>query len=305
MKYNLVTIIGPTASGKTSLAVNLANQLHSSVISADSRQVYKDMNLGTGKDLNEYIVDGKQIPYYLIDICEAGEKYNVYEFQNDFIDVFLQLHSAGEVPVLCGGSGLYVEAVLKGYKMLSVPVNEELRSDLSEKTHEELVNMLVAYRPLHNTTDIISRKRLIRAIEIEKYHHENKVEDKEYPSVNPVIFGVDIERDARRDRISKRLSERLKNGMVDEVKTLLDHNVSSDDLIYYGLEYKFITFYLTGQLTYQEMFRQLEIAIHQFAKRQMTWFRKMEKDGFVIHWIDYRIPLEEKVDICMGVIKKG
>lgn len=294
--FNLLSIIGPTASGKTSLAVQLAVNLGGEIISADSRQVYRGMDIGTGKDLEDYFVNGKQVPYHLIDIADAGYKYNVFEYQQDFAKAWEDCRQRGVVPVLCGGSGLYVEAVLKGYKLLAVPVNEELRISLEGKSLQELARRLATYKKLHNTTEIDTPKRAIRAIEIEEYYCCHPHEEKEFPAIHSLIIGVEVSREVRRQRITCRLHERLKNGMVDEVRRILENGVKPEDLIYYGLEYKYLTLYLIGKLSYDEMIEQLNIAIHQFAKRQMTWFRKMERSGFDIHWLKSEMPMDEKVE---------
>jgi tRNA dimethylallyltransferase len=294
-KYNLLTILGPTACGKTQLAVAAAAKLGSCVISADSRQVYKQMDIGTGKDLSEYSFEGSNVPYYLIDIYQPGEKYNVYEYQKDFFDVYEKVYSDSTIPVLCGGSGLYIEAVLRNYQLLSVPVNEELRDNLKNKSLEELSAILATYKLMHNKSDVDTVKRAVRAIEIAEYQKEHANENPDRPIINSLIIGIDFERDIVRKRITERLHQRLKSGMIDEVRSLLDKGLSSEDLIYYGLEYKYITLYLIGQLSYDEMVAQLNIAIHQFSKRQMTWFRKMERSGFYIHWIDGQLPLEDKL----------
>lgn len=294
--FNLLSIIGPTASGKTSLAVQLALNLGGEIISADSRQVYRGMDIGTGKDLEDYFVNGKQVPYHLIDIADAGYKYNVFEYQQDFAKAWEDCRQRGVVPVLCGGSGLYVEAVLKGYKLLAVPVNEELRISLEGKSLQELAQRLSTYKKLHNTTEIDTPKRAIRAIEIEEYYCCHPHEEKEFPAIHSLIIGVEVGREVRRQRITCRLHERLKNGMVDEVRRILESGVKPEDLIYYGLEYKYLTLYLIGKLSYDEMIEQLNIAIHQFAKRQMTWFRKMERSGFDIHWLKSEMPMDEKVE---------
>lgn len=294
--FNLLSIIGPTASGKTSLAVQLALNLGGEIISADSRQVYRGMDIGTGKDLEDYFVNGKQVPYHLIDIADAGYKYNVFEYQQDFAKAWEDCRQRGVVPVLCGGSGLYVEAVLKGYKLLAVPVNEELRISLEGKSLQELAQRLSTYKKLHNTTEIDTPKRAIRAIEIEEYYCCHPHEEKEFPAIHSLIIGVEVSREVRRQRITCRLHERLKNGMVDEVRRILESGVKPEDLIYYGLEYKYLTLYLIGKLSYDEMIEQLNIAIHQFAKRQMTWFRKMERSGFDIHWLKSEMPMDEKVE---------
>jgi tRNA dimethylallyltransferase len=295
MPYNLITILGPTASGKTELAANIASRQSTAVISADSRQVYRGMDIGTGKDLDDYIVDGKLVPYYLVDICNAGEKYNLYEFQKDFFKVYTELTSKQKLSVLCGGSGLYIEAVLKAYKILSVPVNEPLRNELSGKPDDELISILGSIHKLHNTSDTTTRKRLIRAIEIAKYQ-EGHTHEPAFPKINSLIIGVGYERSEQKERITARLKARLESGMVEEVKTLLNKGIPNEDLVYYGLEYKYITQYLLGQYSYNEMFNLLNIAIHQFSKRQMTWFRKMEREGFSIHWIDGRLPLDKKLE---------
>ena len=294
--YDLLAVIGPTASGKTAFAVRLALALGGEVISADSRQVYRGMDIGTGKDLEEYVVEGQQVPCHLVDIVEAGYKYNVFEYQADFLRVWEDCRRRGVVPVLCGGSGLYVEAVLKGYKLLAVPVNEELRASLEGMPLPELAARLATYKKLHNTTEIDTPKRAIRAIEIEEYYRTHPYEEKDFPQLRPLIVGVEVSREVRRERITRRLHERLEQGMVEEVRQLLDSGVAPENLIYYGLEYKYLTLYLTGKLSYDAMVEQLNVAIHQFAKRQMTWFRKMEREGFEIRWLDAGLPLEERVE---------
>ena len=294
--YDLLAVIGPTASGKTAFAVRLALALGGEVISADSRQVYRGMDIGTGKDLEEYVVAGQQVSCHLVDIVEAGYKYNVFEYQADFLRVWEDCRRRGVVPVLCGGSGLYVEAVLKGYKLLAVPVNEELRASLEGMPLPELAARLATYKKLHNTTEIDTPKRAIRAIEIEEYYRTHPYEEKDFPQLHPLIVGVEVSREVRRERITRRLHERLEQGMVEEVRQLLDSGVAPEDLIYYGLEYKYLTLYLTGKLSYDAMVEQLNVAIHQFAKRQMTWFRKMEREGFEIRWLDAGLPLEERVE---------
>ena len=296
MKYDLLAVIGPTASGKTAFAVRLALALGGEVISADSRQVYRGMDIGTGKDLEEYVVEGQQVPCHLVDIVEAGYKYNVFEYQADFLRVWEDCRRRGVVPVLCGGSGLYVEAVLKGYKLLAVPVNEELRASLEGVPLPKLAARLATYKKLHNTTEIDTPKRAIRAIEIEEYYRTHPYEEKDFPQLRPLIVGVEVSREVRRERITRRLHERLEQGMVEEVRQLLDSGVAPEDLIYYGLEYKYLTLYLTGKLSYDAMVEQLNVAIHQFAKRQMTWFRKMEREGFEIRWLDAGLSLEERVE---------
>ena len=297
--YNLVTILGPTACGKTTLAVALADRLKTAVISADSRQVYRSMDLGTGKDLNEYTIDGHEVPYHLIDIVDAGYKYNVFEYQRDFLKVYESLRAEDQLPVLCGGTGMYLESVLRGYRLVEVPENKDLRVALADKSLEELTDILRGYKQLHNTTDVDTCKRAIRAIEIEEYYRANDVNVREFPEIKSLTIGLDVSRELRRERISRRLRERLEQGMVDEVRGILAEGVSPEDLIYYGLEYKYLTMYVIGQLTYEEMVAQLEIAIHQFAKRQMTYFRGMERRGVPIHWIDSGLSTDEKVDeIC-------
>lgn len=303
MNYDLVTILGPTASGKTPLAVALAYRLDAEIISGDSRQVYRCMDLGTGKDLADYVVDGKRVPYHLIDIVEPGYKYNVFEFQRDFLQAYDDIRQRGVLPILCGGTGMYIESVLKGYKLLPVLENPELRASLADKSLDELTTILAGYKKLHNSTDVDTVKRAIRAIEIEEYYRQQPVSAREFPAINSLVIGVDIDRDLRRTKITRRLKQRLDEGMVDEVRALLDAGIPAEDLIYYGLEYKYLTLYAVGQLTYDEMFHQLEIAIHQFAKRQMTWFRGMERRGFNIHWIDASLPMEQKVEEIVGLIK--
>ena len=302
---NVITILGPTASGKTSLAVALAKRVGGEILSADSRQVYRRMDIGTGKDLAEY--DG--VPYHLIDICEPGTKYNLFQYQQDFYDAYQDIRSRGAVPILCGGTGLYIEAVLKGYKLSPVPQNQPLRDSLEGRSLEELTQMLVELKArngsnMHNTTDVDSCQRAIRAIEIETYNLEHPTPLRELPPVESVIIGINIDRELRREKITRRLKARLEEGMVAEVQALLDEGIAPDDLIYYGLEYKFVTEYLTGQTTYDEMFKGLEIAIHQFAKRQMTWFRGMERRGFQINWIDATLPMEEKISQIIQIVNR-
>jgi len=296
MKYDLITILGPTASGKTPLAAALADKLGTEIISGDSRQVYRRMDLGTGKDLVDYVVDGRPVPYHLIDIVEPGYKYNVFEYQRDFLKAYEEIVAKGKLPVLCGGTGMYIESVLKGYRLLPVPENPELRASLEGKTLEELTDILRRYKKLHNSTDVDTAKRAIRAIEIEEYYKQQPPEYREFPSLKSLIVGVDIDRELRREKITRRLKQRLEEGMVDEVRGLLTEGVSAENLIYYGLEYKFLTQYVIGELTFEEMFQQLETAIHQFAKRQMTWFRGMERRGFTIHWLDATLSMEEKLE---------
>ncbi len=282
---DFITILGPTASGKTNVAVNLAYKIGAEIISADSRQVYRRMDLGTGKDLDEYIVHGQQIPYHLINIAEPGTKYNVYEYQRDFLYAYNDIKSRGKHVIVCGGTGLYLESILRSYRLSPVPQNPELREKLKDKTLEELTSILSSYKQLHNRTDVDSAQRAIRAIEIADYYKQCPIEDRPFPTLSSYIIGIDVDRETRRSRITARLKQRLDNGMIDEIRGLLKEGIPPEDLIYYGLEYKYLTLYATGKLTYDEMFRQLEIAIHQFAKRQMTWFRGMERRGIDIHWM--------------------
>ena len=302
MKYDLITILGPTASGKTPLAAALADRLGTEIISGDSRQVYRRMDLGTGKDLVDYTVDGRQVPYHLIDIVEPGYKYNVFEYQRDFLKAYQKITAKDKLPILCGGTGMYIESVLKGYRLLPVPENPELRTSLEGKSLEELTGILEGYKKLHNSTDVDTAKRAIRAIEIEEYYKQQPPEYREFPSFKSLIVGVDIDRDLRREKITRRLKQRLDEGMVEEVRGLLAEGIAPENLIYYGLEYKFLTQYAIGELTFEEMFHQLETAIHQFAKRQMTWFRGMERRGFTIHWLDATLPMEEKIEQITNLI---
>ena len=292
--------MGATATGKTEIAARLAKEINGEVISADSRQVYRNMDIGTGKDLSDYIINGIKIPYHLIDIVDAGYEYNVFEYQRDFINVFNEITQRGVTPVLCGGSGMYIEAVLKGYKLINVPVDDELRKSLTNKPLEELRKILSSYKVLHNTSDVDTIKRAVRAIEIEEYYKDHPEIDISYPSINSLIIGIYFDRETRRERITKRLKNRLENGMIQEVQGLLSMGVKKETLIYYGLEYKYITQYLNGEIDYKTMFSRLEVAIHQFSKRQMTWFRHMEKNGFKINWIDGTIPTEKKISIIKG-----
>ena len=323
MKHSMITILGPTASGKTSLAAALVSHINgmdssmwggdthgAEIISADSRQVYRGMDIGTGKDLEDYTVGGKLIPYHLIDICDAGTKYNLFQYQQDFYDAYQDITHRGVLPILCGGTGLYIESVLKGYHLSPVPQNPVLRSSLEGKTLEELTDMLVDLKAkngsnMHNRTDVDTAQRAIRAIEIETYNLEHPMPERELPAVDSLVIGVSIDRDARRDKITRRLKQRLENGMVEEIKGLLDRGIPAENLLYYGLEYKFITEYVIGKTSYEEMLRGLEIAIHQFAKRQMTWFRGMERRGFTIHWIDALQPMEQKVEQVLELMKSN
>ena len=302
-KIDLITITGPTAGGKTGFAANLAKRMGGEIISADSRQVYREMNLGTGKDYEDYIVDGVKVPYHLIDIKNPGYKYNVYEFQHDFLGAFQDITARSKMPFLVGGTGMYIEAVTNGYRLVPVPINDELRSELGKKSLPELVKILKAIQPdLHNSTDTDHKKRTIRAIEIAQYYQKNDQLDTSFPKIDTVILGVKYDRDSRRKRITERLHARLHEGMIKEVEGLLT-KVSPEDLIFYGLEYKFLTLYLTGELSKDEMTKKLEIAIHQFAKRQMTWFRKMERAGTKIHWIDGHMPMDEKLNRASHILK--
>lgn len=297
----MITILGPTASGKTSLAAALAYEIGGEIISADSRQVYRGMTIGTGKDLDDYSVNGHKIGYHLIDIAEPGDKYNIYEYQRDFHKVYSKLMQRNVRPILCGGSGLYIESVLKGYSLSTVPQNPELRQSLSGKTLDELTEILIDLKArnnsnMHNRSDVDTAQRAIRAIEIEMYNLQHPAQNRQFPPVESVIIGVDIDRDSRRKRITERLKERLQHGLVEEVKGLMESGLSAESLIYYGLEYKFVTEYVIGKLSRDEMFCSLEIAIHQFAKRQMTWFRGMERRGFTINWIDWHLPMADKLE---------
>ena len=304
----LITILGPTASGKTTFATHLAATQCGEILSGDSRQVYRGMDIGTGKDLSDYIVDGQAIPYHLIDICDPGTKYNLFRYQEDFMKGYEDIRKRGAQPILCGGTGLYIESVLKGYHLSPVPQNEVLRQELAHKTLDELTEILKQLKQqqgdsLHNTTDVDSCQRAIRAIEIETYNLQHPTTEREYPPIPSVIIGLNIDREARRQKITQRLQARLNAGMIAEVEQLLQQGIPADDLIYYGLEYKFVTEYVVGKLTFGEMFRQLEIAIHQFAKRQMTWFRGMERRGFTIHWIDATLPMKEKLSKACSLLQ--
>ena len=311
MKNTMLTILGPTASGKTDIATALAvalperfGGLQAEIISADSRQVYRGMDIGTGKDLADYTRDGHTVPYHLIDICEPGTKYNLFQYQQDFYDALQDIRSRGAYPILCGGTGLYIESVLKGYRLSPVPQNPQLRKELEGKSLAELTVMLEDLKArngshMHNRTDVDTAQRAIRAIEIEQHNLLHPMPERELPAVDSFIVGISIDRDARREKITRRLRQRLEEGMVEEIHGLLNRGIAPEDLIYYGLEYKFVTEYIIGRISYDEMFRQLEIAIHQFAKRQMTWFRGMERRGFTIHWLDALLPMEQKVGQIM------
>jgi tRNA dimethylallyltransferase len=301
---NLITILGPTASGKTKIGAEVAYRLNGEIISADSRQVYRKMDLGTGKDYQDYKVHGVKIPYHLVNIHEPGYKYNVYEFQKDFLKSYKEILNRKKLPLLVGGTGLYIQAVLDKYQLIHVPVNQPLREKLEHKSQEELVSLLKSFQMhLHNTTDLLQRKRTIRAIEIADYYWKNPSAYMDFPRINPLVLGIKLDRLVRRKKITTRLQKRLENGLVEEVSNLLK-TVSKDDLIFYGLEYKMVTLYLIGELNYEEMIKKLEIAIHQFAKRQMTWFRRMEKSGFTIYWIDGEWSMEKKLDYIHDLLSQ-
>ncbi len=299
---NIITILGATACGKTTLAVALANAVGGEIISADSRQVYRGMDIGTGKDLDEYTIEGHTIPYHLIDIVNAGYKYNLFEYQRDFLNAFNDITERKAMPILCGGTGLYIEAALKGYRLIEVAPNESLRKSLANKSLKELTNILSTYKTLHNTTDVDTPKRAIRAIEIADYYEKHPQQENDYPYLCPLIVGIDIDRELRRTKITQRLKKRLNEGLIEEVENLLKKDITPEDLIYYGLEYKFVTQHIIGKLTREQLFTQLETAIHQFAKRQMTWFRGMERRGFTIHWIDAELPTSEKIKRILSLL---
>jgi tRNA dimethylallyltransferase len=301
----LITILGPTACGKTEFAAHLAANLGTEIISADSRQMYRRMDIGTGKDLSEYDIEGQHIPYHLIDIVEPGYKYNLFEYQRDFLIAYNQIHQKGKTPILCGGTGLYIESVLKGYRLSPVPENSELRASLADKSLAELVEILKQYKTLHNVSDLDTVKRAIRAIEIADYYKKTEKEEIPFPEIGSVVIGLEIDRESRRKKITQRLDARLHDGLVEEVKGLIDSGINPEDLIYYGLEYKYVTNYIIGNISYQEMHNQLEIAIHQFAKRQMTWFRGMEKRGIHINWIDTTQPMDKKLKQAIELINKN
>ncbi len=302
IKYDLITILGPTACGKTRFASHLASRISGEIISADSRQVYRKMNLGTGKDYEDYIVNGKEIPYHLVDILEPGYRFNVFEFQKHFLKVYNEIRARNNIPVLCGGSGMYIDAVTKSYKLMPVPEDIKLRKELESKSLEELAEILASYRKLHNITDTDTKKRAIRAIEIERYNADHPESKNEYPSINNIFLGIKYDRTTAKKRITARLHERLERGMVEEVRFLLKEGLRPADLMYYGLEYKYLTQYIEGDLNYDTMVEKLNIAIQQFAKRQMTWFRKMEREGAKIHWFDGHLPLEEKIQRAIELI---
>ncbi len=290
----LIVVTGPTATGKTAFASQLAAKLNGEIISADSRQVYRGMDLATGKDFTDYIVGEKEIPHHLVDIVDPGYEYNVFEFQRDFLKVSNEIIARDKIPLLCGGTGMYIEAVLKGYKLIKVPENKNLREEIGEKTQQELIEILQDFKVPHNITDTEDKKRLFRAIEIQQYYIDHPEIDTSFPEFDPLIFGINFDRKIIRERITDRLKQRLDKGMVDEVKALLRQGLKPEQLKFYGLEYKYLTQYATGEISYEEMFRLLNTAIHQFAKRQMTWFRKMEKNGFKIHWIEGNMTPEQK-----------
>lgn len=305
----MITILGPTASGKTSVAAALALRTGGEIISADSRQVYRRMDIGTGKDLADYTIGDVHIPYHLIDIAEPGTKYNLFQYQQDFHQAYDLIRSRGKLPILCGGTGLYIEAVLGGYSLSPVPQNQALRDGLEGKSLEELTRMLAELKRqngsnMHNRTDVDTAQRAIRAIEIETYNLEHPTPERQMPPVDSLVIGINIDRELRREKITRRLKARLDEGMCDEIQGLIDGGVNPEDLIYYGLEYKFITEYVIGRTSYDEMFCQLEIAIHQFAKRQMTWFRGMERRGYTIHWIDAAKSMDEKVDAIEALMNQ-
>ena len=302
--YDLITVLGPTASGKTRFAVQLADRLGAEIISGDSRQVYRRMDLGTGKDLDDYCIGDRSVPYHLIDIVEPGTKYNVFEYQRDFLEAYNDIHRRGRKAVLCGGTGLYIESVLRAYRLSPVPQNPELRERLADKSLEELTALLATYKSLHNTTDVDTAQRAIRAIEIEEYYRQTPLDRRPFPKIESLTLGVDVSREVRRERISQRLRKRLDEGMCGEVERLLAEGIKPEDLIYYGLEYKYVTLYVTGQITFDEMAQQLEIAIHQFAKRQMTWFRGMERRGTPILWIRLGEDFDETLRLNPGLAEK-
>ncbi|MCI6486196.1 MAG: tRNA (adenosine(37)-N6)-dimethylallyltransferase MiaA [Bacteroidales bacterium] len=299
--YDLITVLGPTASGKTRFAVQLADRLGAEIISGDSRQVYRRMDLGTGKDLDDYRIGDRNVPYHLIDIVEPGTKYNVFEYQRDFLEAYGDIRQCGRKAVLCGGTGLYIESVLRAYRLSPVPQNPELRERLADKSLEELTALLATYKSLHNTTDVDTAQRAIRAIEIEEYYRQTPLDRRPFPKIESLTLGVDVSREVRRERISQRLRKRLDEGMCGEVERLLAEGIKPEDLIYYGLEYKYVTLYVMGQITFDEMAQQLEIAIHQFAKRQMTWFRGMERRGTPILWIRLGEDLDETLRLNPGL----
>ncbi len=303
-KYNLLTILGPTAGGKTNFASHIAFLFDAEIISADSRQVYKKMDIGTGKDLSDYIIDEKQIPFHLINIAEPGEKYNLFRFQQDFFKAYEQISKKNKLAIMCGGTGLYIDAVVNNYNLVQVPENKSLRQNLEQKSMEELTKILSSMKKLHNTTEIDTKKRLIRALEIEYFLKNNPEQKSNFPKIKSLNIGIKFDRQSQKKRITQRLKSRLENGMIDEIKSLIDAGIPTETLIYYGLEYKFVTLYLLNKINYEEMFDKLNIAIHQFSKRQMTWFRRMEKKGQKIWWIDGYMTLNEKIERLNNIISK-
>lgn len=299
---HLITILGPTATGKTTLAANLALLINGEIISADSRQVYRGMDIGTGKDLGDYVVGGKKIPFHLIDIADPGSRYNVFEFLGNFSKAFNKVVGAGNVPILCGGSGMYLDAVLRGYQMGKVPVNDELRKQLEGMDHDGLIAKLLSYGPLHNVSDTSDKERLMRSIEIADFQARHNEMSLNLPKFTSIVFGIFFDRPTIRTRITERLEARLNEGMMQEVEALLENGIKPDELMYYGLEYKFATMFVTGQISYENMFAKLNTAIHQFAKRQMTWYRRMEKKGVKIHWMDGSIDLSDKLAVVLNRI---
>lgn len=299
----LIVVTGPTATGKTQFAAQLAYRVGGEIISADSRQVYRGMNLATGKDIDDYIVDGQQVPYHLVDIVDPGYEYNVFEFQQDFIQTYREILKRKRRVVLCGGTGMYIESVLKGYRMVPVPEDEALRASLADSSMTRLIELLKQYKLPHNVTDTDDRDRLVRAIEIQKYEAENPQLFNDFPDISPILFGIHFERQVIRERITERLTKRLDMGMVDEVKVLLEKGLTPEQLKFYGLEYRYLTQFAIGEITFDEMFRLLNTAIHQFAKRQMTWFRKMERKGFNIHWIDGSLDMDGKLECAANILR--
>ncbi len=301
-REGVITILGPTATGKTALAARLAFEIGGEVISADSRQVYRGMDIGTGKDYTDYVVEGITIPSHLIDIADPGYEYNIFEFQQDFHRVYNEIKGRGKAPIMCGGSGMYLETILKGYRLADESTDEEFLEELETKSDDHLIELLKTWKPLHNKTDIEDRRRIMKALLVAR---QSKIDDEtlkaqRYPAIQSVIFGISFPRGLVKTRITERLKNRLDNGMVAEVEKLLASGILPERMMKYGLEYKFITMFITGKLTYSDLFENLNIAIRQFAKRQMTWFRRMERQGFVIHWIDGRLPLEQKIEIILG-----
>ncbi|MCF8235616.1 MAG: tRNA (adenosine(37)-N6)-dimethylallyltransferase MiaA [Bacteroidales bacterium] len=300
----MITVLGPTATGKTKLAARLAAVIDAEIISADSRQVYKGMDIGTGKDLQDYMVEGREIPYHLIDIVDPGYEYNVFEFQQDFLKAYPEIRSRKKEVILCGGTGLYLEAIIKRYPLHHVPPNPDLREKLYKKAMNELIAELASKKGLHNVTDTTDRERLIRALEIAEFYERDPEKAKQrIPAIPNTTFGISLERKEIRERITKRLKQRLNEGMIEEAKTLLDAGLKPEQLMFYGLEYKFLTLYITGEISYDEMFKKLNTAIHQFAKRQMTWFRRMERKGVQIHWLPGQKPVEKNVDKILEIIQ--